>query len=95
MCLHYLFLNICRKNFHKVDSMEYKKSFQIPILKYSNTCIAFDYFVFISTEKGLIHIIIFVHVYLKDYYFSRKYISYFFQPFFLKENFKLKSKYIF
>lgn len=82
MCLHYLFLNLCRKNFHKVDSMEYKKSFQIPILKYSNTRIAFDYFVFISTEKGLIHIMIFVHVYLKDYYFPRKYISYFSNLFF-------------
>lgn len=51
MCLHYLFLNICRKNFHKVDSMEYKKSFQIPILKYSNTCIAFDYFFIYFNNK--------------------------------------------
>lgn len=95
MCLHNLFLDLCRKIFHKVDSMEYKKSVQIPIeiLKYMY-CI-WLFFVFISKEKGLIHIMIFVQVYLKDYYFSRKYISYFFQPFFLKENFKSESKYIF
>lgn len=31
--------------------MEYKKSFQIPILKYSNTCIAFDYFFIYFNNK--------------------------------------------
>lgn len=84
MCLHYLFLNSCRKNFHKVDSMEYK----IFSNSYWNTQIHVLHliiFVFISTEKGLIHIMIFVHVYLKDYYFPRKYISYFSNLFFLKK----------
>lgn len=71
------------QKFHKVNSMD-TKSFQIHVEKKYTLHLLISFYLFQQKMVlYLVHVIIFV--YLIDYYFSRKYFSYFSTIFFLKK----------